>query len=91
MLGPWLESAKTAASSQTQRTQFERNLRRQITVWGTSPEGGSPIEDYANRQWAGLLSSYYAVRSGRLPCMYLPAACLSMPLALPCRRLGVHL
>lgn len=37
----------------------------QITVWGTSDEGGSSIEDYANKQWAGLMGSFYR---GRCAC-----------------------
>ncbi len=39
-----------------------RAARRQITVWGTSDAGGSSIEDYANKQWSGLMGSFYRGR-----------------------------
>jgi len=31
-------------------------------VWGTSDAGGSSIEDYANKQWSGLMGSFYRGR-----------------------------
>lgn len=34
----------------------------QITVWGTSDDGDSEVSDYANKQWAGLLSTFYHAR-----------------------------
>lgn len=49
LLGPWLESAKAAASSDEEKKQFEYNARNQITLWG--PKG--QIMDYANKQWSG--------------------------------------
>jgi len=64
LLGPRLAEARRAATTEAEARQFEWNLRTQLTVWGTSDAGGSEIEDYANREWAGLLSSYYKPRSG---------------------------
>lgn len=49
LLGPWLESAKAAASDDEEKKQFEYNARNQITLWG--PQG--QIMDYANKQWSG--------------------------------------
>lgn len=34
----------------------------QITVWGTSGDGDSEVSDYANKQWGGLLSTFYHTR-----------------------------
>ena len=48
-MGPWLESAKSAANDSTEAKQFEYNARNQITLWGPRGE----ILDYANKQWAG--------------------------------------
>ncbi len=50
-----------------------RAARRQITVWGTSDAGGSSIEDYANKQWSGLMGSFYRGRCAP------PAACRAAP------------
>lgn len=43
---------------------YEWNLRTQLTIWGTSdaPGGDSEVSDYANKQWAGLVSGFYAPR-----------------------------
>ncbi|CAJ2509978.1 Uu.00g058780.m01.CDS01 [Anthostomella pinea] len=38
---------------------YEYNARNQITLWG--PTTGQ-VSDYASKQWAGLLSSYYVPR-----------------------------
>ena len=62
LLGIRLEEAKAAASTAEEEQQFEWNLRTQITVWGTHPGGPSEVEDYANREWAGLMADYYLVR-----------------------------
>jgi alpha-N-acetylglucosaminidase len=62
MLGPWLESAKAAAHTPEEEQLYEWNLRSQLTVWGLHPGGPSEIEDYANRQWAGLMLDYYRAR-----------------------------
>lgn len=37
---------------------YEYNARNQITLWGPSGQ----ISDYASKQWAGLISSYYVPR-----------------------------
>ena len=62
LLGPKLAEARAAGRSKQDAAFFERNLRTQLSVWGTSAVGGSEIEDYANRQWAGLMSGYYRPR-----------------------------
>ena len=61
-MGPKLEEARAAGHSEEEARLYEWNLRTQLTVWGTSDAGGSQIEDYANREWAGLISSYYKTR-----------------------------
>ncbi|BDA50506.1 Alpha-N-acetylglucosaminidase [Coccomyxa sp. Obi] len=62
LLGPKLEEVRRAGHSGAEARLCEWNLRTQLTVWGTSDAGGSEIEDYANREWAGLISSYYKPR-----------------------------
>lgn len=42
---------------------YEDNLRRQLTIWGTSASrGDSEVSDYANREWAGLIATFYMPR-----------------------------
>lgn len=62
LLGPRLAEARTAGHTKEVSDLYEWNLRTQLSVWGTSPKGGSEVEDYANREWAGLISSYYKPR-----------------------------
>ncbi|XP_044254830.1 alpha-N-acetylglucosaminidase isoform X2 [Tribolium madens] len=58
LLGPWLESAKKAANDSDEEAQFEYNARNQITLWGPRGE----IMDYASKQWAGVVSHFFAPR-----------------------------
>lgn len=69
LLGPWLEDAKSAATTEEEAARFEWNMRTQISIWGTSQDGGSEIEDYANRQWGGLMHSYHRRRCAELECL----------------------
>jgi alpha-N-acetylglucosaminidase len=42
---------------------YERNLRTQLTIWGTSAaHGDSEVSDYANKEWSGLISTFYLPR-----------------------------
>ena len=36
----------------------------QITIWGTGDDGESEVHDYANKEWAGLMQSFYKGRCG---------------------------
>ena len=38
----------------------------QITIWGTSANGDSEVNDYANKEWAGLISGFYHPRCNDL-------------------------
>lgn len=56
-----------AATEQQQREElarfYEWNLRTQLTIWGTSAAAGdSEVSDYANKEWAGLISTFYLPR-----------------------------
>eukprot|EP00775_Hariotina_reticulata_P004459 gene4459-4715_t len=42
---------------------YEWNLRTQLTIWGTSAAAGdSEVSDYANKEWSGLIASFYLPR-----------------------------
>ncbi|GMH42712.1 hypothetical protein BSKO_10631 [Bryopsis sp. KO-2023] len=62
LLGPWLESSKSWAKNDQEKISMERNARMQITLWGISPSGDTDLSDYANKQWGGLMSSFYRER-----------------------------
>lgn len=61
LFGHWLADARQSAPDNTPEDVLdliEFNARNQITRWG--PNGN--IEDYAAKEWAGLISSYYRRR-----------------------------
>lgn len=60
LLGSWIAPARTFAKTPQERRRFEWDARSLITVWG--PRSSAAIQDYANRSYSGLLSSYYKPR-----------------------------
>lgn len=61
LLGTWLQSARKAAPTKQEQILFEKNARTLITIWG-GEFCGDELNDYSNRQWAGLMSDFYAKR-----------------------------
>jgi len=59
LLGPWIVSARNWGNTPSEKEQYERNARDLITLWG---DANSPLHEYANRQWSGLLNDFYKVR-----------------------------
>ena len=58
LLGRWLEDAKRWGTTPAERNRFEWNARRVLTLWGEGPH----IDDYAWKEWSGLLNGYYLKR-----------------------------
>jgi hypothetical protein len=58
LLGRWLEDAKQWGDTDNARSKFEWNARRVLTLWGEGPA----IDDYARKQWAGMIRGYYMRR-----------------------------
>jgi len=56
LLGSWLQDARSLGSSIEEADRLERDARRLLTTWS---EGESSLRDYAHREWAGLVGSYY--------------------------------
>ncbi|NIK57323.1 alpha-N-acetylglucosaminidase TIM-barrel domain-containing protein [Kribbella shirazensis] len=54
MLGPWLDKAGDES--------LKRSARTLLTVWGTRAGFNAGLGDYANREWSGLIGTYYAPR-----------------------------
>ncbi|CAL4939486.1 unnamed protein product [Urochloa decumbens] len=66
LLGPWLESAKSLAVTESERKQYEWNARTQVTMWYDNTETEqSKLHDYANKFWSGLLKRYYLPRASK--------------------------
>ncbi|HMG08382.1 MAG TPA: alpha-N-acetylglucosaminidase C-terminal domain-containing protein, partial [Mucilaginibacter sp.] len=59
LLGPWIADARSWGTTAGEKALYERNARDLITLWG---DAGSPLHEYANRQWSGLLNDFYKVR-----------------------------
>lgn len=59
LLGKWIEDARSWGVDDAQKDYFERDARMILTTWGPK---GRHLVDYANREWNGLISSYYAPR-----------------------------
>lgn len=65
-LDRWLDSAEEVCGEITgatdaDRALMERNARTLITVWGDRPSARG-LHDYSNREWGGMLSSFYLPR-----------------------------
>jgi len=58
LLGVWIEDAKRWGNTPVEKDRVEWNARRFITLWGETQW----IDDYAGKEWSGLLNDYYAVR-----------------------------
>ncbi|WP_343668969.1 alpha-N-acetylglucosaminidase [Chitinophaga sp.] len=59
LLGPWIASARNWGTTPAEKALYEQNARDLITLWG---DAESPLHEYANRQWSGLLKDFYKVR-----------------------------
>lgn len=57
LLGKWIEDARNSVQREA-KDRYEFNARNQVTMWGYHEN----IEDYASKQWAGLVGDYYMRR-----------------------------
>ncbi|RVU03049.1 alpha-N-acetylglucosaminidase [Mucilaginibacter limnophilus] len=56
LLGRWINQARAMGINPEERNYYEANARRILTTWGAR---GGVLTDYASRNWAGLMKSYY--------------------------------
>lgn len=62
-LGTWIEMARALGTDDNEKNLYEKNARMLLTTWGGEQQcNGGGLHDYANREWNGLLSSYYYPR-----------------------------
>ena len=57
LLGKWIKDARSSVKDAS-KDLYEFNARNQITMWGYQQN----IEDYASKQWGGLVGDYYMRR-----------------------------
>ncbi len=58
LLGSWIEDARSWGETDAEKRRMEWNARRTLTLWGDGPQ----IDDYACKQWTGMLNGYYHQR-----------------------------
>ena len=59
LLGKWIAAARAAGNTAAEKDAFERDARSLITLWSPTL---TELNDYANREWNGLLGGYYKAR-----------------------------
>jgi len=59
LLGRWLAAARRNGITEQESDLYEFNARDLITLWG---DKNSPLHEYSNRQWAGLIKGFYKPR-----------------------------
>lgn len=57
-LDDWVRDARAWGKDEAEKDYFEMNARTIITVWGDTYH----LADYANRDWDGLVETFYKVR-----------------------------
>lgn len=58
-LGRWIEMARALGHTDDEKRLMEENARLQVTTW---IKANNALHDYGNREWNGLLASYYYPR-----------------------------
>lgn len=58
LLGCWLADAERWGDNDAERARCTWNARRVLTLWGEGPA----IDDYARKEWSGMIAGYYRPR-----------------------------
>lgn len=61
LLGPRIAQARAWGTTGAEKDLYEFNLRTILTLWGDR-QGAETLHDYANKEWAGMLGSFYLPR-----------------------------
>ena len=62
LLGPWLNAVTPWAASHDESLRLQYDARSILTTWGDRTASEAGLHDYGNKDWAGLVSSYYLPR-----------------------------
>ncbi|MFD5213852.1 alpha-N-acetylglucosaminidase TIM-barrel domain-containing protein [Microbacterium sp. NPDC058345] len=66
LLGRWIADARAAAEDSAEADLLEFDARAIVTTWGDRNAVNAGLNDYANREWQGLVGTYYKDRWKRL-------------------------
>lgn len=58
LLGSWLSDARAQAASPQEAATLNYDVRSLVTLWASATD----LQDYAKREWNGLVGDYYASR-----------------------------
>lgn len=58
----WVTDARSHGTTEEEKNLYEKNARCLLTLWGPIENGDPLIQDYAWREWSGLIKDYYAPR-----------------------------
>lgn len=58
-LATWIAAARNNGETVEEKDTYEYNVRTLLTLWAYP---GAKLNDYANRQWSGLLGGFYRER-----------------------------
>lgn len=61
-VGPWIEFARNAGTTQDEKDLYEWNARVQVTTWGNRTCAEAGLRDYAHKEWSGMLRDFYYPR-----------------------------
>jgi alpha-N-acetylglucosaminidase len=61
LLGKWISEARSNGITRPESDLYEFNARDLVTLWGGN---NSPLHEYSNRQWSGLIDGFYRPRWG---------------------------
>jgi alpha-N-acetylglucosaminidase len=59
LLGKWVSDARSNGITEEERNLYEFNAKDLVTLWG---DKDSPLHEYSNRQWNGLIKGFYKPR-----------------------------
>jgi len=59
LLGPWVSAARSWGKTAKEKALYEMNAKNLVTLWG---DKNCPLNEYACRQWSGLLNDFYKPR-----------------------------
>jgi len=62
LLGPWLDASTAWAANAEELRRLQFDARSILTTWGDRTASEAGLHDYGNKEWAGLISSYYRLR-----------------------------
>lgn len=61
-LDSWLKAAINLGKTPYEKQISLKNAKEQITIWGPDTNSETDLHDYANREWSGLIRTFYLPR-----------------------------